>query len=370
MAEPGAQEGRSPAGDWATAKGSPESGSLCERLRRFARWLQEGGRSPLYVALLRGAAEDCRRDGIVARAFAGIDIAPGSVPALRLMAALHYLVLRGEAPALARFFPSAGGHEDPGGAWQVAAATLAERFEQVRERLRRGVQTNEPGRSAALYGGLLWASARLRAPLRVLEIGASAGLNLLADRFAYAVGGELLGELGSPVRFEEPWRGAPVHDPAAAARALRISKRRGCDTAPIDVRRPGTRELLMSYVWPDEPERLTRLQAALALASTAPPHVERAQASRWLGDVLAEHNAATVVMQSVMWQYLGEGERRAITAAIECGAEHGPLVWLTLEPGADATRRFEFAARTFPGGERRVLARCSDHGPPVHWLGG
>ena len=75
-------------------------------------------------------------------------------------------------------------------------------------------------------------------------------------------------------------------------------------------------------------------------------------------------------MQSVMWQYLGEDERQAITAAIEDGAEHGPLVWLTLEPGADATRNFELAARAFPGGERRVLARCSDHGPPVHWLGG
>src|SRR5438128_12149033 len=161
MAEPGAQEGRSPAGDWATAKGSPESGSLCERLRRFAGWLQEGGRSPLYVALLQGAAEDCRRDGIVARAFAGIDIAPGSVPALRLMAALHYLVLRGQAPALARFFPSAGGREPPDRAWPVAALTLGEHLQDVRQRLRRGVQTNEPGRSAAIYGGLLWISGRL-----------------------------------------------------------------------------------------------------------------------------------------------------------------------------------------------------------------
>src|SRR5207253_10404609 len=161
-----------------------------------------------------------------------LEMPPGSVPALRLMAALHHLVLRGEAPALARHYPSAGGRAAPEGAWQAAAATLGERFDEVRERLRRGVQTNEPGRSAALYGGLLWASARLRAPLRVLEIGASARLNLLADRFAYAVGGELLGELGSPVRFEEPWRGTPVDDPAAAARGLRISTRRGCDTAP------------------------------------------------------------------------------------------------------------------------------------------
>ena len=125
----------------------------------------------------------------------------------------------------------------------------------------------------------------------------------------------------------------------------------------------------MSYVWPDEPERLTRLQAALALASTAPPHVERAQASRWLGDVLAERNAATVVMQSVMWQYLSERERGAITAAVAAGAAGAPLVWLSLEPGDDAIRRFELVARVFPDGERVLLARCNDHGPPVEWQG-
>jgi len=344
--------------------------SLCERLRRFAAWLVDGGRSPLYVALLRGAAQDCERGGVVARAFAGIDAPPGAVPALRLMAALHYLVLRGEAPALARFYPSAGGRERPGGVWPAAAATLAEHFEVVRERLRRGVQTNEPGRSAALYGGLLWAGERLGSPLRVLEIGASAGLNLLADRFAYSVGGELLGEPASPVRFEEPWQGAPVPEPAAAARRLRVLARCGCDPAPIDVREDGARELLMSYVWPDEPERLARLQAALAVAAREPPVVERAPASRWLRAVLSRGQpAGSVVMQSVMWQYLADAEREAIAAAIELAGKRAPLVWLTLEPGPDATRHFELAARAFPGAERVLLARCNDHGPPVRWIG-
>ena len=343
--------------------------SLCERLRRFAAWLADGDRSPLYVALLRGAAHDCERGGVVARAFAGIDTPPGAVPALRLMAALHYLVLRGEAPVLARFYPSAGGHEAPARAWPAAADTVADHFEGVRERLRRGVQTNEPGRSAALYGGLLWAAERLGAPLRVLEIGASAGLNLLADRFAYSVAGELLGEPASPLRFEEPWQGAPVPEPAAAARGLRVLARRGCDPAPIDVREDGARELLMSYVWPDEPERLARLHAALTVATSEPPAVERAPASRWLRAVLSGAQPAAVVMQSVMWQYLADAEREAIAAAIEDAGERAPLVWLTLEPGADATRHFELAARTFPGGERVLLARCSEHGPPVWWIG-
>ena len=58
------------------------------------------------------------------------------------------------------------------------------------------------------------------------------GLNLLADRFAYVVGGELLGDPASPVRFQQPWQGAPVPDTAACARRLRVIERRGCDPAP------------------------------------------------------------------------------------------------------------------------------------------
>jgi hypothetical protein len=98
--------------------------------------------------------------------------------------------------------------------------------------------------------------------------------------------------------------------------------------------------------------------------------VERAPASRWLEAVLSGGRpAAAVVMQSVMWQYLADAEREAIAAAIEGAGERAPLVWLTLEPGADATRNFELAARAFPGGERVLLARCHDHGPPVRWTG-
>jgi hypothetical protein len=247
------------------------SADIGARLDGFAGWLERSGRSPLYAQLLREAARDAAAGGVVAHLFEGIDVPPGAVPALRLMAALHYLVLSGQAPALARFYPSAGGGEPPTLAWPVAQATLCQRLEDVRDRLRRGLQTNEPGRSAVLYGALLWASERYRTPLRLLEIGASAGLNLLAERYCYVIGGQRLGAAGSPVCFEEPWHGTPVPDPRAAQRRLGVIERRGCDPAPIDVRADGTRELLLSYVWPDERERLVRLEAALQLARAEPP---------------------------------------------------------------------------------------------------
>jgi hypothetical protein len=340
-----------------------------ERLGRFAEWLERSERSPLYVALLRGAARDFAAGGVVASAFEGVEAPPGSVPALRLMAALHYLVLRGQAGDLARFFPSAGGGEAPAHAWPAAARLIEERLPEVRARLSRGLQTNEPGRSAALYGGLLWASERLAAPLRVFEIGASAGLNLLAGRFTYVVGGERLGAPASPVCLAEPWRGAPVADARGAAERLELLALSGCDPEPIDARAPGTRELLLSYVWPDEPERLDRLEAALALARERAPALERARASEWLERVLsAPSRGVPVVWQSVVWQYLPEGERERVGGAIERAGARQALVWLTFEPGEDGLERFELAARTWPGGERVLLARCGDHGPPIEWL--
>ena len=142
------------------------------------------------------------------------------MPELRLLAALHHLVLRGAAPELARFYPSAGGDQPPSGAWAVARETIAGNEAFIRDRARRTVQTNEPGRCVALYGGLLWLAERHRLPIRLLEIGASAGLNLNADRFAYVVGGVTLGDAASPLTFTEPWDGIPVRRPGRRGGAV------------------------------------------------------------------------------------------------------------------------------------------------------
>src|SRR5579862_823121 len=88
---------------------------------------------------------------------------------------------------------------------------------------------DRPGRSAVLFAGLLWLADRHRRPIRLLEVGASAGLNLLADRYAYATGGHVLGDPASPLRFTDPWVPPPAADLAGAAEALRIVARAGCD---------------------------------------------------------------------------------------------------------------------------------------------
>ena len=346
-----------------------------ELLRSHAAVLERGGRSRLYVGLMRGAADDADAGGIVDAIFAGDPLTPESVPQLRLLAALHHLVLGGGAPELAPFYPSAGGGEPPQGAWAVARQTLADNAAFIRERVGHTVQTNEPGRCVALYGGLLWLSERHRLPLRLLEIGASAGLHLNADRFAYVVGGATLGDPSSPLSFSEPWDGLPVADPLAAAARLQIAARAGCDKSPIDPTSEDGRLTLQSYIWPDETDRLERVAQAAQVAAAHPVLVEARSAALWLAARLADTkpDMLTVVWQSCVNQYLDDAERAAIRSAF-ASAGAAPLAWLTLEPAAtpDGSDTFELRCRERPeangsSGEAPVIARAGYHGPPVVW---
>lgn len=345
---------------------------LAERIRFHADSLVRSGRSPLCVALMTGAAADIEAGGVVAKLFAEVPVPPGAAPALRLLGALHYLVLSDRAPGLAAYYPSAGGMHDSEHVWPVARATLEEHCALVSERVQRGVQTNDPGRATALYPALLWLTERYRLPIRLLELGASAGLNLFAERFCYIVAGVPLGAPSSAVRFTEPWTVAPELDLARAARALRIVERAGCDLAPLDVRDPEDRLTLLSYIWPDEPQRLARLRAALDIAALDPPQITAQSAACWLAHALAQRQTGelTVVWHSLFRQYVPEHERRELDLTFRQAAEQhpadSPVVWLSMEPGSSDLPCIELRLQTHDG-EQRCLATCGDHGPPVCW---
>ena len=351
--------------------GSAGKASIAERMRRHRRGLVDSGRSPLYVALVGAAADDWDAGGIVRTLFDGIDVPRGSVPALRLMAALHELALSGREPELSAFYPSTGGTRSPEQAWPVAREVLQRNADWIKPRLRRTVQTNEPGRSAVLYPVLLWLTARHGRPIRLLEIGASAGLNLICDRYRYDVDGLALGDGDSPVVFEQPWRPGPSVDLAQAAARLRIAHREGCDPNPLDPSNPDDRRRLISYIWPDENERLARIEAALSVAAPRPPMVVRAPAIEWLPDALSRRRDGelTVVWHSVMRQYVEPDEWRLLADAFATAigqAPDRPIAWVGMEPGS-IDHRDEVTIRTRPDGAATRLAGCSDHGPPVVW---
>ena len=214
---------------------------------------------------------------------------------------------RATRPELARHLPSTGGDGDPDGVWAALCDLLEAPPLPLLDVLTRPPQTNEVARSASLIGGFLVVANETHRPLHVLEIGASAGLNLRFDRFRYEQGEEGYGPADSAVRFAGLWEdGQPPFDAP-----LEVSERRGCDLDPVDATTADGRLTLLSYVWPDQLERFARTAAAIDIAARVPAVVDRADATAWLTDRLLEpaDGTTTVVFHSVMWQYLTDATR-------------------------------------------------------------
>jgi hypothetical protein len=346
--------------------------------------------SPLYHCLLTAALDDVAGGvGPVASVLAEVppdlDPIPDAV-VLRFLGGVHRLVLAGRAPDLARWFPTAGGAFDgsdaacAGAAAAFLDAARAHRGELV-DSLEVGVQTNEVGRCAALVVGFTEVLRRTALPLRLLEVGASAGLNLLWDRWRYEPGPTAWGEPASPLRFASGYREPAPDVSAPLGPGEVVVERRGCDRSPIDPTTDEGRLLLRSFVWPDQADRHARLDAALSaaadVAGSQPVVVDRSDAATWVAGRLAEPRpgAATVVYHSIVWQYLPDDTRTGVTAAIESAGAvatpDAPVAWLRMEPPVDPSDAAELRLRLWPdgGGADRVLARCGYHGDPV-WAGG
>jgi hypothetical protein len=342
---------------------SADLSKLVVRFRDQAAGCRAYG-SRLTAALLEAAADDLEAGGVTAELMAPhAGDRRGTVPALRFAGALHRLVLEGRAPALAEHYPSVAGSEPVEDLWPAAEATVREHLDELRRLVTRTVQTNEVGRSAVLFGLL----QLVPGPVRLLELGSSAGLNLRCDRFAYEVGGEVLGDPDSPVRLVQPWEGD-----VPAYRGTEVVEGRGCDPNPLDPTTEDGRLTLMSYVWGDHVGRLQRLRAALDVAARVPAQVEQAGALEFLRRELDGHqDVTTVVWHSVVWQYVEREERDAVDALLaEVGADAGPrLVRASMEPEhTDGRDGFFVRVQRWPDPERVLVAECHGHGPPVRWI--
>ncbi len=300
-----------------------------------------------------------------------------SVP-LRLVGALHGLVRAGRAPRLAALYPPQPLAE-PQRLLAAVRSTLREHPDFIRAFLDHPPQTNEVGRSAVLMAGWLQIAARTGHPLSLFELGASAGLNLIADRYAYRFG-------------EIPWRraaGPGTHEASAQATVtcdwsgplppldapLQIRARRGCDRHPLDVTDPAQRERLIAYVWADQRARLERLDAAIRVMQTEPVRIEACEAQDWLPSVLplaSEPYVTRVVFHSIFWSYLKPQAQAQIAAHLAmvgaAASAERPLAWLRLElAGRDEPAALKLTL--WPGGADELLARAHPHGTWVRWLG-
>ncbi|HEY7892150.1 MAG TPA: DUF2332 domain-containing protein [Solirubrobacteraceae bacterium] len=343
--------------------------AIARRLARQARACERVG-SPLYATMLERLADDTEAGGVGWLVLRGHEHdPPGSALGLRLMGAVHRLALNGELKDLAMHYPSTGGDGDREAAWRCLREALREHAPRLRELASSPVQTNEVGRSAALIGGFLTVAQLTGMPLRVLEVGASAGLNLLFDRYFYASERSSWGSADSAVRLE----GAYVGDPPFDA-DLTVVQRLGCDLRALDPADAEDRLTLRSYVWPDQALRLNRLDEALQIAASLPVGVERADAADWLERRLAQQPAgvASVVFHSIFAQYLAAEDRlrmaRLLADAGGRATPKAPFAWLRMEPEPLTGAHAEVRLTLWPGGTEKLLATSGYHGDRVRWL--
>jgi len=324
---------------------------LAKRLRWQARACLVLG-SPFYASILESAAEDLEQVGPVWDVLQGFeDESAWQAIALRLMGPVHRLVLDDTLPELARHYPSTGGDGDSAAAWPLFRQALIDHEETIRVLAGRGVQTNEVGRSAALLGGFLEVAHRTGLPLRILEVGASAGLNLAWDRYRYESADGAWGDPYSPVRFTHAFEvPPPMNRPAI------VAERKGCDLNPIDPTTNDGALTLRSFVWADQLSRLALLDGAIEVARAYPITVERANAADFLERELAlpRRDAATVVFHSVFIQYADEPTRERIRAAV---ARPG-VFYLTMEAAYPV-----FEVRL----DGELLGTSMAHGSEVRW---
>lgn len=295
---------------------------------------------------------------------------------LRLAGGFHHLLLAGADDRLAAVY---AGEVTDQAVVDALVLDLAHRFDaRLLPWLDGPPQTNEAGRAASIMAGLLWLAQRVASPrFDLFELGASAGVNTMIDRYFFRLGDTRTGSASSPMRIVPEWRGASPPPPPAG---FAITAVKGCDIAPIDLADPDAALRLKAYVWPDAGARLARIDAAIALASQQPPDLVAADAGDFAAAMLARRatpGTARVMFHSIMWQYLPAATQVRIEADFAAAAARAtpeaPLGWIALETDP-ATFRHELRVRLWDGaqhrGEAQLLAHAHPHGAWVEWLAG
>ena len=340
--------------------------------------------SLLYADLCRRASADCAAESRLGRLLQPwSDARYGDMFPLRVLGAAHRLVLEHNAPKLGVNFPSVGGtvptsERSQAACFESFVDALEDHADRLDDLFARAPQTNETGRAATLIGVLHHVSSAYSMPIRLHELGASAGLLLRADRMRVTWNGGSTGPVDSPLVLADGWHGQQADFPPYEC-VIDVVQRSGVDQNPVDLNTTDGRLHLTSFVWPDQVERHERLRAAILLAQDVPATVVKSNIESYVRALAPVPGTALVLWHSSVWFYLDEDERaRTLLAIQELGqraAPDAPVVHAALEYVATPVgHRFLAMARGWPTwpmdvkeGDLTVLGTAPAHGLPVTW---
>ena len=286
---------------------------------------------------------------------------------LRIAGGLHHQVLSGADNRLAQVYSGALTDQDQ--IDELVVGLVRDFDAQLLVWLEGPPQTNEAGRSASIMAGLLWLSGKLGPQFELFELGASAGVLTMLDRYRFDLGGVRVGPAASAMQVKPEWRGPPPPD-----NQVEIVSVKGCDVSPINLVDPDAALRLKSYVWPEVADRMERIDAAISLAAEKAPDVVQQDAGEFVQEMLVGDQSpgvTKVMFHSIMWQYMPATTQDAITAAMEVAGQAAsaqkPLAWVSLETNP-VSFRHELKLRYWPGGaEQQCLGHAHPHGAWVEW---
>ncbi len=341
-------------------------GLVAESFRHYASVVYPA-RSPLYERLALRVAEDPELLGLPAHARKNT-----AVPNL-FFGAVHLLLLKGVHHPLSAFYPSLSrAQSKPEYSYPYFRSFVLEHRQEIREIITtRIVQTNEVGRCALLVPAFNIVAYQTRGrPLRLLEIGASAGLTLLWDRYGYNYGNGLrCGDPNSPVQIECSLRGE--NRPPLPERFPEIASRLGVDLNPIDLNDPESVLWLRALVWPEHQKRAVQLERAIQLAKQDPPRIIAGDALDLLPsltDLIPKDSPLCLYHSFTITFAGGEPRERLLSLLTQASRKRDLfLVW------TEWSREWEFPLLglvSYKKGVKtdKILARCHPHGEWLEWL--
>ena len=290
---------------------------------------------------------------------------------LRLAGGFHHLHLTGSDDRLTPVYR--GILTDQSQVDETVLAVVRDHDEKLLPWFDSPPQTNEAGRSASFMVGLKWLSGRLGPKFELNELGASAGINSMMDRYHYDLGDVSAGPPNSPMQIKPEWRGnSPPDHP------VEITSIQGCDQAPINLSDPAMALRVKSYVWPENSDRIERMDAAISLASEQRPEIAKMDAADWVDmrlDSAQQEGVVRVFHHSIVWQYIPKDRQDRISDALSAvgasGTADRPLAWMSLETNRE-TFRHELMITYWDGSEQsgttHLLGQAQAHGTWVEWF--